>query len=253
MLAEFIDRIRGLAHEADSIQFETHDLLPEKVFLRQGNGVTEHEVRPPYRVHQIGGYSDLVRAMNDEGMVPGDAEIFHNHLAVVAHLDREDRRETLSLGLVQSERWKKLVDLRTGWKGGVREVVKMLRFDLHSTGTESVLRALSRVDFTRKSDGGANVDHGRESLGKSVEAAVQQADSIPETFMVTCSVYTNPGFRDLSQVQVACGVYLDMQNDQIEIRTLSDEIEAGMNAAQAAIAQKLAEDLPAVPSYFGAP
>ena len=92
----------------------------------------------------------------------------------------------------------------------VSEVVKFLRFGL-SGATEVAARSLARVDFSRKSDGAHEAGHGRESLGKSVEAVVQQSETIPEEFEVRCPVYMNPGLRDLTSVSVRVGIYLDVE------------------------------------------
>lgn len=251
MLAEFLDKVRELASRGDSVQIATHDHLPEQVFVRHGDELKIHDVKPPRRHHTLCGYEDITKAVNDPMCVGG--EIFHDSSGVTVHLDRNDRRDHLHLGLEKSERFQKLESMRGGGKGSVRDVIRTLRFDLHGTGIESVIQALSKVDFTRKSDGGASVSHGRESLGQAVEAAVQQAESIPQTFVVHCSVYSNPGFVGLTAVEVICGIYLDLQNEQIEIRVLADELSAAENAAQTAIGAKLAADLPQTPVFHGAP
>jgi hypothetical protein len=251
MLADFLEKIRELAKRGDSVQIATHDGLPDSVFVRHGDSLEVKDVPPSRRTHTVQGYEDITKAVNDP--MCSDGEIFHDHAGISLHLNRGDRRDTIRLPLNHSERWAKLESMRGGGKGTVRDVIRTLRFDLHGTGIESVIQALSKIDFTRKSDGGASVSHGRESLGQSVEASVQQADSVPETFVVHCSVYTNPGFRELTAVEVTCGIYLDLQNEQIEIRVLADELSKAENAAQTAIGAKLAVDLPGTPVFHGCP
>ena len=63
MLAEFIDRIRQLATAADGVQLATHDSLPEKVVLRQGDNYEIFGVEPRRRDHTVYGYADIVAAV----------------------------------------------------------------------------------------------------------------------------------------------------------------------------------------------
>lgn len=252
MLAELIDKIRDVGRQADSLQLEVHDSLPETVFARFADRYEQIQVPPPRRAHTLLGFADIVAAVKAEEIAPAP-EVFHDETGVRVLLNREDRRSTVSMPLAKTQRFARLEALTSGQDFDVRGAVKLLRFDLHGTGVDKVIGAIRRIDFTRRSEGAASADHGRESLGRSVEAAVQQADQVPEEFTVQTSVYANPGVRELSKVSVRCGVYLDVQNESIEIRVLADEIEAAVNAAQGAIGEALREQLGEVPVFYGAP
>lgn len=72
MLAEFFDRIVGLAKGAHQVEFKTHDELPRQVFVRHGDKLEVHEAPPPFRKHHLVGYDDFeaqmveLRVMSDE-------------------------------------------------------------------------------------------------------------------------------------------------------------------------------------------
>lgn len=133
-----------------------------------------------------------------------------------------------------------------------RDAVKMLRLDLHGGKHEAVIQALSQVDFTRNSTGRSHVEHGRESLGKSVEASVQQADKVPKEFTVGVPVWTNNGFTRYS-VLLTFGVFLDLDNQAVELRVLSDECQRVVNQSLLAVVADLRDSLPNVPVFLGTP
>jgi hypothetical protein len=113
----------------------------------------------------------------------------------------------------------------------VLEASKLIRFELNGLGAEKLLGALRKISFVRTGAGEASAEHGKESLGRSVERSVQQTDQIPETFTVKVPVFANQGMRDIT-VCVTCGIYLDTENECVQIRPLADEIASAMNAAQ---------------------
>jgi len=260
MLAEFVRELVALGRRADSIEIESHESLPEVLFVRKGDRYEEHEVPPTRRTGSVNGYADLIAVMKDDGLVLADPEggakeVFHDHSGIVVHLDRLDRRDTFRLALLRSQRFQTLEGLAAGSSMDQQAAIRMLRFGLHGSGVEKLIVALRKVDFTRKSDGRSHLEHGRESLGNSVEAAVQPTSEIPETFMVSVPVYINPGFAELTLVEVWCGISIDLQASPVkfEIRPLADELHSAVLRAQASIGAKLAADLPGTAIFNGRP
>lgn len=253
MLAEFLDKVFELTGRAQGIELAQHPDLPDVVFRRVGTNVTEHEVPPPRRHHTLEGVQDIIRAVV-RATEEGEPEVYHDDTAVRVLLDREDRRDTLDMPLHVSERFRTLEALAKAPRAmSPAAAVKFLRFELQGTGIDAVVAGLRRIDFTRSGSGASNVQHGRESLGRSVEAAVQQADQVPEEFVVETPLYTNPGLRQVT-VRVRVGVYLDPGNESIEVRTLADEVAFARNAAQEALGGALREAFDGdVPVYHGRP
>lgn len=256
MLRDFLDRVLEVARRADSIEVVRDDAIPEMVFVRKGEAYADIAVPPGRRRHVVSSFYDLVAfAKDDASMSPSPIvpEVFHDEDGVVVHLDRGDRRDFVTMPLSWTSRWGILASLSEGRKMSVRDAVRFLRFDLHDVGADSVVSALRRVDFHRRSDGSVSVEHGKESLGRSVEAAVQGAESIPDSFHASTSIYSNFGLRDASSVTVTVGIHLDVASEQVEFRTFADEMNDAQNAVVATIGSKLREGLPGVPVYHGTP
>jgi len=114
-----------------------------------------------------------------------------------------------------------------------------------------VITALRQIDFTRTSAGKSHVEHGKESLGRSVEAAVQQADKVPEDFVVRVPVYTNPG-AGAFLVEVRVMLYLDLEGQQVVLQTMPDELEKAHQVAQARLHEALVANCPkGTPVFYG--
>jgi len=252
MLAEFFDRIVGLAKGAHQVEFKTHDELPRQVFVRHGDKLEVHEAPPPFRKHHLVGYDDLVAALKDSDIAPApEVYIIGNEIEVL--LDRSSRVERVKVALNWSKRFLKCQEIeKTPRAMTPKDAVKMLRFELHGGNVEHVIQALSRIDFTRNSAGKSHVEHGRETLGRSVEAAVQQADAVPKDFTVAVPIWTNPGFH-VHGANIEFGVFLDLEAQMVELRVMSDECLRVSNLAVGAVISRLQESLPNVPVFHGNP
>lgn len=251
MLAEFVKQLEATSKKANGVEIVTSPQVPDEVGVRQGDQLVWKAVPPPRRLHEVNGLADLVAACEDKDMAPLP-EVYYDRAAIVALLDRNDRRSKVTLNLRESERFTVLRTLRTATHLDVRSAIKLLRFDLHSTGVGTVISALRRVDFTRKGDSSASAQHGKETLGRSVELAVQNAEGVPEDFLVETPIYTNRGLLSFV-ARVRVGIYLDVQAEKITVQTMADEIEAAYGIVQASIGETLAKALPTVPIFNGKP
>ena len=252
MLAEFFDRIVGLAKGAHKVDFHTHDKLPRTVFIRHGDELLEKDLPPAVRAAQLCGFDDLVAAASDL-QIAARPEVYVSAAGIAVLLDRADRREAITVPLAPSKRWQLVESLQQPKVMQPKDAVKMLRLDLHGGNVAHVIQALSRIDFTRSSAGRTNVEHGRESLGRSVEAAVQQAESVPQQFTLAVPVWSTAGFSRFG-VQVEFGLFLDLEAQAVELRVLADEVERARNLALAAVVGELRAQLPAgTPVFLGRP
>lgn len=252
MLADFVKAIQGLAEAARAPRVLEVPGVPRKRWIEHGGELEGLELPAPDREHKLHGYDDVVAAARDSVIAPGP-ELYFDAAGVVLVLDRHDRRARVTMPLVESERFKLLRALRAQAHSlAQKAAVKLLRYDLHGTGVETVLQALRVLDFSRTSDGTRTVEHGKESLGRTVEARVQRADKVPESFKVTTPVWSNAGLRGI-EAAVEVGLFLDMDDEKVELRVLADEIDRALVVAQTALREKLAKDLPDVPTFNGAP
>lgn len=239
MIREAIQEIAALARKSAAVEV-VEIIKLEKVAVRRGDAVEIHDIPPPRRKASLRGLQDLVAIIVDRTIAPAP-EVYYDRTAVSVLLDRNDRRAVVVCQLQKTERWARLESLAAGVKFTPKEAIRLFRFELPSVGSQRLIDALRKVDFERKGTGASTVQHGRESLGKSVEIVVQQADQIPESIRIEIPVFSNPGLRFSASVEV--GIYVDLEREAIEIRPLADEIESGIEAAQAQIALALNEEL----------
>jgi hypothetical protein len=179
-------------------------------------------------------------------------EVYIAPQQVQAFLDRQDRREFVRVKLAETKRFQQVAALQTPKSMQPKDAVKMLKLELHGGNVAHVIQALSRIEFTRTGTGRTNVEHGKESLGRSVEAMVQQAKDVPEQFTLAVPVWSTSGFSRFS-VNVEFGLYLDLEAQTVELRVLADEIERVRNQALAAAASELGARLEGIPIFLGTP
>jgi hypothetical protein len=251
MLAEFVESIRDLGSKARKVEFFTHPELLGKVFVRDGDKLTVHDMPPPRRLPRIGSYHDLVEALKDPVVAPRP-EVYVCPTGVSAFLDREGRRDVLVVELETTAQFDLCAELETPRKMQPRDLVKLLTLELYGAGHEHVAQAYRSVEFTRTTSGKTAIGPASESLGRSVEAMVKQAD-IPLRFEVVVPVWTTTGFAGYTAV-VEFGVHLVHEESVLEVRTLSDSCARARNSAVARMIEDLrgalGED---VPVFFGVP
>lgn len=249
MLAEFVNRIAVLARE--SAQVDVVDARdPRTLLLRHGGQLVERDVPPALVQMRVDALPSLVKicAQNDAGEV-----YVHPHQVVVL-FDSKDRREQCSMLLVPTKRWTLVQQLeRQAMVLTPAEAVRFLRFEMPGSGAamEALVQALRRVDFARTSTGAARVEHGRETLGRSVEATVQGVETIPETVEIAVPVWSVRGLDDLV-ARVTLGIHLDVEQQRVVLRVLADETERAMRQAVSAAAARIA-DAVEIPVYEGIP
>lgn len=244
MIREAIEKLEELYGEASG--FRVLNLDERRMLVARGDEIREIEQSPPLRSPGLSSVSSLV-AMAERCERPA---VYFSHTRAELVLDREDRRELAVLDFETTQRWAAVWGLRNGLSFTPRDAVKFLRFDLHSVAP-ALLAGLRKVDFKRASEGRSQVEHGRESLGRSVEAAVQNIEAIPEEVEVEVPMFLTDGLDDLVQ-RVWIGVYIDLDAERIELRTLSDEIPSACRRVSRQIESILRTELPeGTPLYSG--
>jgi hypothetical protein len=249
MLAEFIDKIADLAKKSDSVSVGKVPELPGRVFVRHGETLEWIDEPPLRRHHAIRSFTDFVAYVQstDNAAAP---QVFHSPSQVVCVMDQTDGRERATMQLNLSERFTAVANLKACQKVTPAMAINFLRFEAHGIGCDRLLGALRRVDFTRKGLGASTIEHGKETLGRSVEVAVQQAEDVPDVVDADVPVYTNDGLK-MIRVPIRIGVYLDVANESVVLRPLADEIAMAVENAQWQLHKALVEALGEIPVYAG--
>lgn len=250
MLADAIKTIVGLGQAARSLEVLTHPSLPDQLFVRHGDQLIEHRVPPPPRNPTLIGLSDLVEMLGNPDIAQAP-EVYVGPTAVVAFLDNTGRDERVTMPLTESARFRLCQDIERQPRAyAPRDLVRFLRQTLWGVDA-SVIQSLSRIDFTRTSTGKTDVRHGRETLGRTVEAVVQQAEQVPESFTVSVPIWTTPGCA--WQRSIEFGIYLDVEKGAVELSVLSDSCTTARNGALSDLRNAIEESCPNAPVFMGAP
>lgn len=230
MLAEFIDRIASLARSSQTVQFHHDPLLPRTVFVRHGDKMTQHEQEEPLIEHEVINLESFVSFVsmdleNDQSEFA--TSVFVNYDGATAILQDGGRIESCTLRFQKSKTAEMLEKMRGGMSGTPKAILREMRNVLGLASDHPAIVGLSRVNFTRRSDGHAHVERGRESLGRTVEAEVQQADKIPESFTVRVPLFVTPGLLAASTFDTEVQILLDLDDEKIELFVNADSFELG--------------------------
>lgn len=248
LLAEMIQKLDDLIRKAQtpSVFVSEHD--PGKIYLAQ-NGELKTIDRPCKAItSRLESYRSLTEFVQDLKTNP---EVYVCFSGVQVVLDLETRREVVSVPLIQTARFAWAASLIKGDALTVKETIYQLRFVAGLPASSPVVRALSKIEFKRRSDGSSEVAHGKETLGRSVELEVRQAADIPEEFTYTCDVFQNLGFS--AQASIAIGVYLDIEGERIRLVANPDNIQRARNLAVVGVLDEMRITLPSTLLYHGAP
>lgn len=239
MLADFLAKLEHTIARAQSCERFVVPEKPRSVFIRRGELLEEHTVESKRRAHTVHGLDDLLTFATDPERAPRP-ELFLAESGVVLHLDAEDRHETVRMLLRKSERWAALSTL--GGQGRAFEVPELCSFLRLQVGGDMAIeasKACRAVNFERITKANNAVTHGRESLGRSVDMAVVQAEQIPEEIVVDVPVFSTVGCGHVVRVRVA--VVLDMKAERIRLAALPDQLVEGIEQALGWIHAKLAQ------------
>lgn len=225
MLAEFLTKLTETVRQADKVTVTPFPGDNRRAILSVGGRYEVLEVPPPPRGHTIATLDDLVAFSETPDAEKG--AFFVSERGVLLVLDTETRQEYAHMPFRSTARWMYLWKLRgEGLAFTPREAIRVLRRELVGGGldVDAVIKALSNVEFTRRSDGRSISEHGRESLGKSVEAVVQAADKIPQSFEVAVPILRDmtPDQRYLATVPVVVQLLLEPEDGSVTFSVNED-------------------------------
>lgn len=207
-------------------------------------------VPPDLRDHKVDSVFDLCEAAklwNPNPVVWIDDE------NIVLVVDDKDRRETVTLKLVKSFVFRKLLDLRNSSKLSQVDLIRLLRVDLRNTANVApLLMAVRKVKFRSLTEGSNIIQHGNESMGKTIENEVTGADAIAESLLVETNLYSNPGEAD-EKFAINLDLEIDAAKACFYLRPMPDEIELATQMALAGIRERIERDAHGVPVFFGRP
>lgn len=220
---------------------------PKTKLIANGGAFEKHELPPADRTHKAETVDALLSVVEEFGE---EATIWHNDAAIVGILEGEHRRDTVTMKLVHSPQYETLFALQRPTPKTQRDFVKLLRHDLAGCVEPHLVTTFRAVEFKRRNDGSGTVQHGKESLGKSVEASVTAAQDIPEFIVVELPVYANAGL--LYAHPVPCTIDLDAAGETFTLQPQPNAINRAVQEIQTKIGERL-DNGADVAVFYGAP
>ena len=234
MLAQFVEAIGNLATRAKTPTLLADPSNPRVTYLLHDGQMTSIDNPKPIMRADVETTNDLLSAVQRFG--GKSASLWHDRLSIVAVLDDGDRRESVTIELVHSDQFLALGKLPRNFDQ--RALVLFLKRELCGAIDEGLLPIFRSIDFRRSEGAVGKLEHGDESLGRSVQAAVEGRGEIPEFLTATVPVYANPGLRIMRPVRLS--VDINVHDAVIQLTPLPDELKNAVSAAQLAIGEVLA-------------
>lgn len=236
MLLEAINRIAQLGSKEKSV--EIHEFCNRKKIVRQGDDFQILEVDPPPRNHSVSDLASFVDATTD--LKAEACMVFVGEEFVIAVLDDGTRSDRVIWKLERSQAFLQLMELATPCKQPA--VVAALREELADTYDPKLLAIVRRLDFKRRNDGHSHIEHGRESLGRSVESVVQSSEGdLPEVTLFQLRCFKDPSFD--SSISLKCAITPDAMTETLAFRPTGEQLGDELLRVRRRLVTELQEDL----------
>jgi len=222
------------------------------IVVEHNGQMLERKVPPPLRAHTVDSVADLVDAAHRWKSDAGNV-IWISSDRLVLVIDDADRRETVTMPLVESYVFTRIKRLASNPTIDQASLVRLLRVELRGVARATeLLTAVRKIKFRQAESGHSDIQHGNESMGRAVEAEVTGADAIPDMLVVDTNLYSNPGL-DEHKLAIGLDLEIDVKNQKFLLRPIPDEIEKVTAAQLSAIRDEIEVADAAIPLFFGKP
>lgn len=206
------------------------------------DGLKKIELTPEPRSHALFSLEAFADFMKD---VDTTADVFYSFGEINVFPDQDNRWDGLQFKLTPSRQLTTLtqLDVRPIVYKSQRELIKLLRIELYCclATAGNFLQNLRSLKFSSSIEGDANLQHGKESLGKKISSQIAGADVIPEEVELIVPMFDNlesPGRK------VRCAVDLDHQNETIAFLPLPGQLSRAKTATEEWLGSRLVALLP---------
>jgi hypothetical protein len=240
MLKEAIEYVVGEARDSQAAKVFTAPQEPEGVYyLQKPDGTVEKVTADaPLIRHTAADLSAVVEFAAD------GSEIWYSREKVVCVIDRDSRRESVTLTLELSPQLKELQKLEANPRNlDQRQIVYLLRTTFRRClgRAGNLLDVLRSIRFNSQAAGEGVVQHGKASIGKTLKQEITGTDNLPEYFVLEVPVFTNASLAQVFPVE--CALEPDAATQSFKIIPLPNEIEGAVAGGERMIAQLLSAAL----------
>lgn len=239
MLAEFVQRIEELAKAATRPELIGEGAREVLYLLPSGEPIRVDIPKRPW-AEKVASLAGLAAAM--EVCKPSEGAYLRVAEGAVSYFASSDKIDGARFGFSETEARESLGRLATGKSFGVKE----LRLFLRKLGATEHIPAFERIDWRAQSHGSAHAAHGADSLGTSVERAVQGADKIPEELAIEFRPYSDPDLSGLTAVARIL-VDIDMEGGKVVLHLDNDRFAVAMAVVRSAVVEIFKTAFPDLP------
>jgi hypothetical protein len=253
-LAQALEYVGDLAAKAADLSPKILDMPNEKpgtyAIINPKDGTLVKAMRSaPWIDHKFRTPGELRNFINaSEKATSAQSAVFVGDAAAVFAFDREDARNRASCTLVEGEQWKTIAALPSA-RFAQREFIALLRIGLRGCllGDSNLLAIVRDLRFNTAGEGTGTIQHGSESLGKSLVARVAGIDAIPEGVYLSVQVFENWA----QNVTIPCAIDILTQEQQFRLVPYPGELRKAKDETLAGILEFLAGNENEVPAYLG--
>lgn len=179
-----------------------------------------------------------------------DVVIWHDDKRVVAVLNDADFRDSrLTMPLPIHPTFTALEEM-AGEDYGQRELIDYLRLNLRKELDSSVptfIAALRDIKFVNNASGDAQIQHGRESMGRRIEQSVTGVDKLPEDFILDIPLWLHLD----AVVKVDCALVVNTADETFRCGPKPGAVEQAKVAGQTWLGEQLEGACDRAVVYFG--
>lgn len=261
------DGIQAIATLADLASKKTDARIVEgiapndrKKIVQFDGKLQTFDIDPPPRKHAVRTLGDIVTAANRWQKVQGETDvaprsgvIWIGDASVVLLPNDDDRRDSVSMPLVRTDLWQTLLNLKQNSCVDQPAMIRLLRTQFAQVaGATELLAKVRLIRFRSAEESNSEMNHGKESLGMSIEREIVGGQDLPEQLEVFVSPWLNGNAIGPSRVRV--DVEIRVADKKFSLRPNPDDLAAAEQEHQEAIAQHLQDELgPKQTLLFGTP
>lgn len=249
-LADGINAIANLAEQASKRQDAkiVEGIAPDdRTKMVQFDGkITPFKILPPPRKHTVQTLDDLItsaKRWQQEFDAENNGVIWIGEHHVVLVPDDEDRRDSITMPLVRTDLWELICTLTRNPIVDQPALIRLLRVQLAAmVGSTELLAKVRLIRFRGSEDSTSNLNHGQESLGRSIEREIVGGGDLPEQLQVYAQPWIN-GAPDASDSKIRIDFEIRIADKQFSLRPFPDDLQDALTEHKEAIKQHLHEAL----------
>lgn len=252
MLMELIKHVQQTASRFATVDDAS---LQSKLIIKRPDGQVElldnPETRRRTEVNSLDSFIDAVNYWHTRPF--GDDEnwrpvVYVGRDRLICVLDDAGlERYTINFELMVNPWFECAMEKKFEWMNQ-QQFVRLLRTVLADAVEPNILPLVRSVEFKVRGENRGTVEHGRESLGRSVERAVASVEQIPERVIVHLKPFDNLNFS----VGVPMIVDVDLASERFQLFPVGNAIEFGLQEVLENIRDTVSGQVPeGTPVFMG--